>query len=57
MDRVLGGVSNPVASGSRVLAESVLAIVLRRRNAGSPAERMASRALARRWVVVARGAA
>ncbi len=43
-------------SAARVLAESALAILLRRRNCGEPAWRLAGRALARRWVAVARGA-
>ncbi len=45
------------AGPSRVLAESALAILVRRRNSGAPAVRMACRALVRRWVAVARGVA
>lgn len=45
------------AADPRVLAESALAILLRRRNSGELAARLACRALARRWLAVARGAA
>lgn len=45
------------AAASRELAESALAILLRRRNSGAPAVRMVCRALVRRWVAVARGVA
>ncbi len=41
----------------RVLAESALAILLRRRNRGPVAVRLSCRALIRGWLDVARGAA
>ncbi len=52
-----GIVGLPSIPAGRVLAESALAILLRRRHCGGPAERMACRALVRRWVAVARGVA
>ena len=46
---------SPVMGASPVLAESALAILLRRRNSGEPAVRIVCRALVRRWLAVLRG--
>lgn len=50
----------PLSAGAavpRVLAESALGILVRRRNSGGPVVRMSCRALIRGWLAVARGAA